>query len=326
MATIRSTVEATEAATQTHVLNVWTEFDAVAQPIVLAVATIALAYMGYQMWTGRLRMRTDVLLPRLLRWAVILALLLNGPELYAVVYPMVTEVPEEIAKFLLAQAGGGMDEDAVLGLVETVMEAGMNSASAVWQDSGYLDLSSHFVSLLLMVTTLALAVVAMTLLMLSKLAVGILLAAGPFFLALRLLDIGKGLFEGWLRQLLTFALIPVFVYSLIGLNFVILTTAHTQLTDATLTDQLTLTQIVPFILVAFANLLLLTQVMSWSGGVGGGVTLAVSAGAVMQNASQLYRYTQPLGQRAAGMATNTADMLRRRLGRPGNTGGQGGQP
>ena len=241
-------------------------------------------------------------------------------------YPLVTDVPEEIAKFLLAQAGGGMDEDAVLGLVESVMEAGMNSASAVWQDSGYLDLSSHFVSLLLIVTTLALAVVAMTLLMLSKLAVGILLAAGPFFLALRLLDIGKGLFEGWLRQLLTFALIPVFVYSLIGLNFVILTTAHTQLTDATLADQLTLTQIVPFILVAFANLLLLTQVMSWSGGVGGGVTLAVSAGVVMQNASQLYRYAQPLGQRAAGMATNTADMLRRRLGRPGNAGGQGGQP
>ena len=258
----------------------------------------------------------------MVRWAIVFTLLLNVPGLYTLAYAIVTEVPEAVAGFMLAETTSAPTEAQVLGMIETVMNAGLESASAVWEDSGYLDLSSHMVSLLLLITALALAVVATVLLMLAKLAVGILLAVGPFFLILRLVDVGKGLFEGWLRQLLTFALVPVFVYSLIALNFEILREAHEQLEQATLLNQLTLTNIVPFILVAIANLLLLTQVLSWAGGVGGGIALAVSAGAVMHTATQVIHYGQRVqqaavqgGQRAAGMATSTADALRRiRLG------------
>ena len=320
MGAVVSIIDATEAATQDYVRNVWTAFDTVAQPIIVAIGTLALAVTGYLLLTGQLRL-PDIL-PRLVRWAIVLTLLLNVPGLYNLAYAIVTDVPDAVAGFMLAETATAPTEDEVLGMIETVMNAGMESASAVWEDSGYLDLSSHMVSLLLLITALALAVVATVLLMLSKLAVGILLAVGPFFLLLRLVDVGKGLFEGWLRQLLTFALVPVFVYSLIALNFEILEEAHTQLEQATLLNQLTLTNIVPFILVAIANLLLLTQVMSWAGGVGGGIALAVSAGAVMHTAGQVVQYGQrlgqmagPVGQRAAGMATSTADVLRRmRLG------------
>ena len=175
----------------------------------------------------------------------------------------------------------------------------MAAASQVWESSGYLDLSSHVVSGLLLLTTLLLSIVAVTLLMLSELAVGILMAVGPFFLILRLLDVGKGLFEGWLRQLLTFALVPVFVYSLIALNFTIFTEAQDQLIAATTAQQLSLTNIVPFVIVGVANLLLLTQVMGWAGGVGGGIALAVSAMSVMQTAGQLTRYAQAGGRMVA---------------------------
>ena len=306
MAAIRSIVEATEVATETYVLNVWTAFDATAQPLVAALATCALAVLGYLLFTGQLR--TAQLLPRLFRWAILLVVLLNMPQIYTVAYPLVTEIPDALARFLLAEAGG-LDEDRVLGMVESVLQAGAGSAGAVWKDSGYLDLSSHVVSLLLLVSGVALAVTAMTLLMLSKLAVGILLAVGPFPLALRLLEVGRGLFEGWLRQLLTFALVPVFIYSLIALNFGILGTASQQLTDATVANQLTLTNIIPFVLVAVANLLLLTQVLSWAGGVGGGVALATSTGAVLQGGHYLTRkYVQPLG-RLAGRAGQAAARL-----------------
>ena len=313
MGAVASIVDATEAATQEYVRNVWTTFDAVAQPLVIAAATLALAVTGYVLLTGQVRL--NEVLPRLVRWAVVVTLLLNVPGLYDLAYAIVTEVPDAVAGFMLAETASGPSEDAVLGMIETVMQAGLSSAAAVWEDSGYLDLSSHMVSLLLLVTALALAVVATVLLMLSKLAVGILLAVGPFFLLLRLVEVGKGLFEGWLRQLLTFALVPVFVYSLIALNFEILEGAHTQLERATLLDQLTLTSIVPFLLVAVANLLLLTQVLSWAGGVGGGIALAVSAGAVMHTAGQVVQYGQRLGQVAGPVGQRAAGALRRM--RPG---------
>ena len=327
MAAVRSIIEATEDATELYVVNVWTSFDIIAEPLVLTVATISLAVLGYLMFTGQVTMQMNQLLPRLFRWAIILALLLNMPDLYAFVYPIVTDVPDAIAAFLLAEAGG-LDEDAVLGMVETVLQAGMNAASEVWKSSGYLDLSSHVISGLLLITALALAIVAMVLLMLSKLAVGILLAVGPFPLILRLLDVGRGLFEGWLRQLLTFSLVPVFVYSLIALNFTILQSAQVQLVTATTADQITLTQIIPFVLVGIANLLLLTQVLTWAGGVGGGVALAISTGAILHGAQTIGQKFLMPGARVAGRgvqagvgaaatgaaamgAPRTADALRR---------------
>ena len=301
MATVQSVVEATDTATRAYVENVWQTFDTQATPLIVVVATIALVTVGYLMLTGRVRASSPEFISRLFRWAFIFVLLLNMPGVFAVSYDLVTAVPDGIARFLLAQAGG-LDEDAVLGMLERVMQAGMNSAEAVWAESGYLDLSSHLVAGLLLVTALALAVVAMTLLMLSNLAVGILLAVGPFFLMLRLVDVGKGLFEGWLRQLLTFALVPIFVYSLIALNFTILTNAQTQLVAASTAQQLTLTQVVPYVLVGLANLLLLTQVLSWAGGVGGGIALAVTAGSGIQGASQVARTGYATG-RAATQAT-----------------------
>lgn len=298
MATILSLVDATETATEDYVQNVWQQFDNEATPLILAVATVALVMVGYLMLTGRIRPSSPEFMGRALRWLFIFVFLLNMPGLYDIVYPLVTDAPDAIARFLLAQAGG-LDEDAVLDMVETVHQAGMAAASQVWTSSGYLDVSSHVVSGLLLATTLALSIVAVTLLMLSKLAVGILLAVGPFFLILRLLDVGKGLFEGWLRQLLTFALVPLFVYSLIALNFTIFSSAQDQLIAATTAQQLSLTNIVPFVIVATANLLLLTQVLSWASGVGGGIALAVSAMSVMQTAGQLTRYAQAGGRMAA---------------------------
>ena len=80
MAAVRSIIEATEDATELYVVNVWTSFDTVAEPLVLTVATISLAVLGYLMFTGQVSMQMNQLLPRLFRWAIILALLLNMPD------------------------------------------------------------------------------------------------------------------------------------------------------------------------------------------------------------------------------------------------------
>ena len=281
MGALGSVVQASETATATYARDVWTRFDTAAETTVLAVATIALIVIGYLLLTGQLSLQAGQFFPRLFRWVTLLAVLLNMPLIFPWAYDLVTDVPNRIAEFLL---GGGpiANEAAVIGLIERVMNAGIAAASKIWQDSGYLDITSHVISSMLMLSGLILAVLAAVLLMVSKLGVGILLAVGPFFLTLRLLDLGKGLFEGWLRQLLTFALIPIFVYSLIGLNFTILETAQAQLSLAVAsTAGLTFTAAIPYLLVALVNMVLLTQVMGWAGGVGGGIALAVSAGGVI---------------------------------------------
>ena len=214
----------------------------------------------------------------------------------------------------------------VIDLIEKVMNAGIESASKIWTDSGYLDITSHIISGMLLLCGLILAVLAAVLLMVSKLGVGILLAVAPFFLILRLLEVGKGLFEGWLKQLMTFALVPVFVYSLIALNFEILNESHQQLSAAVNGPDFAFTAAVPYMLVALVNMLLLSQVMGWAGGVGGGIALAVSAGGVVagvKTAMQIGKATTQATQKAvtagapmvAGAAGAVGRNVMRNIGR-----------
>ena len=289
MGALGSVVQATETATATYAQDVWTRFDTVAETPIVAAATVSLMVMGYLMFTGQLRLTASQLVPRLFRWSVILVLLLNMPNLFAWSFAFVTDIPNAVAVFLLG-AGPITDEAGVIGVIESVMTAGINAASTIWTDAAWSEIGSHVLSGILLLAGLGLAILAAVLLMVSKLGVGILLAVGPFFLILRLFDLGKGLFEGWLRQLLTFALVPIFVYSLIALNFDILTAAHTQLTAAAASATgVTFTSAIPYLLVAMVNMILLTQVMGWAGGVGGGIALAVSAGGVLAGAATVSR-------------------------------------
>ena len=301
MGALGSVVQASETATATYARDVWTRFDTAAETPVLAVATLALMVIGYLLLTGQLSLQAGQFFPRLFRWVFLVALLLNMPLIFDRAFNLVTAAPNAVAEFLLG-AGPINNEAAVIDLIERVMNAGIDAASKIWEDSGYLDITSHVISSMLMLSGLILAVLAAVLLMVSKLGVGILLAVGPFFLTLRLFDFGKGLFEGWLRQLLTFAIIPIFVYSLIALNFTILNTAQAQLTLAVAsTAGLTFTAAIPYLLVAMVNMVLLTQVMGWAGGVGGGIALAVSAGGVLGGVATAAR----IGG-AAGRATQKA--------------------
>ena len=324
MGALGSVVEATETATATYARDVWNRFDTPAEAPIVALATLSLVVIGFCMLTGRLSMTASQLFPRLLRWGIILVLLLNMPDIFDWSFDLVTDIPNGVAVFLL---GGGpvSDEADVIDLIENVMTAGVRAASTIWTDASWSDIGSHILSGILLLTGLILAVLAAVLLMVSKLGVGILLAVTPFFLGLRLFDFGKGLFEGWLRQLLTFALIPVFVYSLIALNFNILTAAHTQLTAASATATgVTFTTAIPYLLVAIVNMVLLTQVMGWAGGVGGGIALAVSAAGVVKGAeaaSKIGLATQAGAQRAAKaaapLAAGAAQQFAKRFGRGG---------
>ena len=301
MGALGSVVQATETATLTYARDVWTRFDTAAETPVLAVATLALVVIGYLLLTGQLSLQAGQFFPRLFRWVVLVALLLNMPLIFDRAFNLVTAVPNAVAVFLLG-SGPIANEAAVIDLIEKVMNAGIDAASKIWANSGYLDITSHVISSMLLSSGLILAVLAAVLLMVSKLGVGILLAVAPFFLTLRLFDVGKGLFEGWLRQLLTFALIPIFVYSLIALNFTILNAAYGQLNTAVASPAgLTFTAAIPYLLVCSVNMILLTQVMGWAGGVGGGIALAVSAGGVMGGVATAAR----IGM-AGGRATQKA--------------------
>jgi type IV secretion system protein VirB6 len=136
--------------------------------------------------------------------------------------------------------------------------------------------------------------------------VGVLLGFAPFAIVLYLFSATKSLFEGYLRQLLGFALIPVMIYSLLALVLNLVSLVSGPLMTAATNDAIKLTFIAPYSLVMVAVGLLATQVVSWSGAIAGALSLSV-AGAISRPAGAISGGAQLLQAGVRAVAGANAD-------------------
>ena len=216
-----------------------------------------------------------------------------------------TNVPEAVATSLANI--GGETEGSINGSVGLVWSQGMEAAQNIFAEAGLTTWSPIIFGILVLIVTLLAVVYITFLLMLAKLAVAVLLSLAPFFIVLYIFDATRPVFEGWLRQLISFALIPVFLYGLLALLLSMMNTMSQEMLEATANGVWGITHVGPYALVMVVSLLLSTQVMGWAAGVGGGFSLS-SLGAL----GTATRY-------GAGYATGGATWLARRLGGRGRS-------
>jgi type IV secretion system protein VirB6 len=167
----------------------------------------------------------------------------------------------------------GQSSDSINSVMESVYDQGIEASALLSQKAG-LNLIVHFYSFLVMILTSAVIFIAAGYIMLGKLAVAVLLALAPFFIMMYLFAGTKSLFEGWLRQVLTFALVPVLTYALLLLISSLLLQTTTQLLADSNDIAAKISMVASFTLVCGVSLFLLAQVMSWSAGIAGGFQLS----------------------------------------------------
>lgn len=189
--------------------------------------TIYIALLGYRMLLGVSATRlTDAPLIAL-KVGVVLSLALNWNTFQTLVFDVTMKAPLQLAQTIGAPAaasGAALVADPLGGLQVTYDElarsasalgklAGPNpevlrggeaaAAEALWKAQTALFMSTAGV--------MAIAII----------AVGVLSATGPVFIALVMFDATRGLFEGWLRALLAAAFIPMLCWSATTLLLVV---------------------------------------------------------------------------------------------------------
>jgi len=117
------------------------------------------------------------------------------------------------------------------------------------------------------------------LIILSKLAVALLLAVGPLFILLLIFNNTRQLFESWLKTLLNYAVIPIFVYTLLALLLALAESPLSYMEKNTGIYSQFITVIGPFLLVTFVATILLAQVMNVAASVTSGISLSTMGAA-----------------------------------------------
>lgn len=240
---------------------------------------IFIAVFGYRVIISGRFGATDLIV-NIVKIIVLLAIATQWDTFYLLVYNMVTDLPSDLAGQIMHGAANSLaspaatDEATANSVLSQFYDRSMEVSEKLLQGAGWTQIGQYLYAFSVWFGAIAFTGYAVMLIVLAKLAVALLLAIGPVFILLLIFSNTRNLFEGWLRTLLNYAVIPIFVYALLAL---LLTLAESPLkymeTHTGANDQL-LTSIGPFLFVSIVSVMLLAQIMNIAASITGGLSLS----------------------------------------------------
>ncbi len=237
---------------------------AVLEPAVVTTAVIYVMAWGYLHLTGQIEEPLVTGLKRIAVLAVILGVGLNLWLYNAVIVDTFYRAPAQLAA---AMVGVG---DPVA-TIDAIWESGGAVAGNLWAQ-GHLTSPGVLIGAAVVWCLMGLlCVYAMFLIALSDIALAVLLALGPLFIAMLFFDATKRMFAAWIAQLANYALITVLTVMLAALLLQIVQSYAAQ--TAARGSAIPTMDALNMLLIAVLVLLILRQIMPIAAGLAGGLAL-----------------------------------------------------
>jgi type IV secretion system protein VirB6 len=239
----------------------------VLEPAVVTLATIYVMVWGYLHLIGKIEEPVMTGVKRILVLALILGVGLRLWLYNTVIVDTFYNAPAQLA----AAVVGSSDP---VGTIDTIWDRGGSVAGDLWAKGGIVrgDFGFYVAGALVFLLMGLLCVYAMFLLALSNIALAVLLALGPLFIALLLFETTKRFFEAWIAQLANYALITVLTVMVAALLLQIVQSFATQ--TAARGSGIATVDVLHMLLVSALVFLVLRQIMPIAAGLAGGISLS----------------------------------------------------
>ncbi len=237
----------------------------VLEPAIVTLATVYVMVWGYLQLTGRIDEPFVTGLKRLLTLAAVL-----GGAVHLWLYnSLIVDTFYQAPARLAAAVVGAPDPVAV---VDAIWNRGGAVAGYLFNNGGlFKDWGCYIAGATVWVLVGLLCVYTMFLIALSSIALAVLLALGPLFMALLLFEATRRYFEAWLAQLANYALITILTVLVAALLLQVVESYADQ-TAARGTAIVTVDAL-NMVLIAVLVFLLMRQVMPIAAALAGGIAL-----------------------------------------------------
>lgn len=194
--------------------------------VLTILLTVYVALIGYGFLTGRTRLTMTMMSPRIMVMVLVLTFVSVWPAYHAIFYGLLMGGPDEVGAALLGQRGSSVMNFAqeLDGLfvkfadIARVLDPATAQAAAqhTTVQSGITVVNTAALGPRPMAVTLfwlsglCLLVSTLGVLILTRLVLYLLLILGPVFILFALFPQTRGLFNGWIRTALIFAMAPLF--------------------------------------------------------------------------------------------------------------------
>ncbi len=248
------------------------QMASILEPAIVVLAALYVMIWGYLLLTGKLEEPFVSGVKRFITLAVILGVALHLWLYNSVIVDTFFRAPAELAANLI----GAYDP---VSIIDQILFTGGDAATLLLQKGGFLngDFSYYIAGYAVYLVVGLTALYAMFLLALAKIALSILLALGPLFIALLFFETTKRFFESWIAQMANYAFITILTILVASLLMGIVVTAPQQ--AATRGGGIQIADAVRVCLAAGLTLLIMRQVMPMAAGLASGLALS-SFGAV----------------------------------------------
>jgi type IV secretion system protein VirB6 len=240
---------------------------AVVTPLRLCLS-IFIAVYGILMLTGHATLSVRGAFGRLGVMLFVYVLATNASFYTSYLEQLFVQAPASIGNVLVGGGGTGSQNSAM----DQFYSTGMDAGDKLWSRGNLYTLSPLFAAIVVYAITLGVAAYAAFLLALAQIGLAVLLILTPLFALCYLYGHTRRLFEGWLGQVIHYALVPVLVYGVLAL---ILSIAQTQLQQIDANAQTaTFPQVLELALAGLVAILLLSQVIGVASAIAGGISLS----------------------------------------------------
>jgi type IV secretion system protein VirB6 len=175
-----------------------------------------------------------------------------------------------------------------------VFSNGLTAAKTISASGGWgAAFSLGLLAIIDIVAVVIFIAVAITLVMIGKVALFVLLGLAPLFIAMALFDFSSTLFTGWLRACVQYAIVPVIVYGILSFLLTIMNAAIANV--AGITDMSSgLTLLGPFLILCVVGVVILLQALPIAASIAGGAALYNPFPSMVTYAARDYRLRRAL--------------------------------
>jgi type IV secretion system protein VirB6 len=272
-----------------------------ATPIVIALITLSIITLGYATLLGWVTLSLREVAKRVLMIGFVVTFSLNWGTFSGYIYAVFTHLPDDIAGQLLTAMSthnGGTPTSVNQALQHTFYQT-MSHVKVLWEQGGVSNPLPYVYSLVMVGLLLLLVGFALVELVVAKFGLALMLVLAPVMIPLWLFAATKSLVgEGWLRNMVTFALLPTLIAVVLSLVLLLFATVVSHTEQATLAGHMALGDIVPYLLYALVGIGLLRKTSLMASNMAGG--MATLASHWLDNAAYRGRTPAILASKAGG--------------------------
>lgn len=290
------------------------------EPAVLTLAIVYVMIWGYLQLTGQIEQPFVDGLKRIFVLAVVLGGSLHLWLYHTLIVDTFFTAPGQLAAGVL----GAYDP---VGIIDQIIFSGGDAASLLIQKGGIFhgDFSYYIAGFAIYAIVGLTAIYAMFLLALSKIALSILLALGPLFIALLFFETTKRFFQAWVSQLANYAFVTLLTVLVAALMMQVVATAAQQAADQG--GGIRIADAVRVCMASGLTFLVMRQVTPMAAGLASGLALSsfnVVSAALAWGLGKATRNTGDFARGLTDRETRRSDSFSRKAGYYVRRGAAGG--